>query len=339
MEFSAILIALFKLFFLLVAGYALNKIGLLDSHVNKGLTALVVNLTNPALILGSLSSTGSVTQGEVFVLFLFGIGFYIMLPILAFLVVRLLRIHPEKQGTAELLLIFGNTGFMAIPVLQTIYGDVAVFYINILNMPFNFLIYTYGIYLLHRDQKIQRSASEGTAGTAGAGGLLPENAVNASSSKEKATPLWKLFLSPGILCSLIALVLYFAGLRFPLVLEETFTFVGGVTPPLTMLIMGSILAEFPLKNMFSDLKITLVLTLKLLFFPTVALVLGKLFFSNPVIVGIICLTFAMPCGSMCVMLSKEYNVNTSTASSGVVYTTVLSLLTIPIVYLALSRFF
>lgn len=322
MEFSAILIALFKLFFLLVAGYALNKIGLLDSHVNKGLTALVVNLTNPALILGSLSSTGSVTQGEVFVLFLFGIGFYIMLPILAFLVVRLLRIHPEKQGTAELLLIFGNTGFMAIPVLQTIYGDVAVFYINILNMPFNFLIYTYGIYLLHRDQKIQRSASEGAA-----------------SSKEKSTPLWKLFLSPGILCSLIALVLYFAGLRFPLVLEETFTFVGGVTPPLTMLIMGSILAEFPLKNMFSDLKITLVLTLKLLFFPTVALVLGKLFFSNPVIVGIICLTFAMPCGSMCVMLSKEYNVNTSTASSGVVYTTILSLLTIPIVYLALSRFF
>ncbi|MBQ2231181.1 MAG: hypothetical protein II425_05165, partial [Oscillospiraceae bacterium] len=68
MEFSGILTALFKLFFLLIAGFTLNKLGLLDARVNKGMTSLVVNLTNPALILGSLSSTGAVTRGDVLTL-------------------------------------------------------------------------------------------------------------------------------------------------------------------------------------------------------------------------------------------------------------------------------
>ena len=316
MEFSGILTALFKLFFLLIAGFTLNKLGLLDSRVNKGMTSLIVNLTNPALILGSLSSTGAVTEGDVLTLLLFSVGMYILLPLAAFLITRLARVKRDKRGIAELLLIFGNTGFMAIPIMQALYGDVAVFYISILNIPFNFLIYTYGVFLLGRD----RRAQVGLSGD-----------VTRFSLKS--------FLSPGIICSVAALIMYFARLQFPAILGETFSFVGGVTPPLSMLIIGSVLAEYPLKNILSDLKIKLILTAKLLLFPVAALVLAKLFFLDSVIVGIVTLIFSMPCASLCTMLSKEYGVNTDVASSGVVFTTVLSLVTIPLVYLALSRFF
>ncbi len=316
MEFSGILTALFKLFFLLIAGFTLNKLGLLDSRVNKGMTSLIVNLTNPALILGSLSSTGAVTEGDVLTLLLFSVGMYILLPLAAFLITRLARVKRDKRGIAELLLIFGNTGFMAIPIMQALYGDVAVFYISILNIPFNFLIYTYGVFLLGRD----RRAQVGLSGD-----------VTRFSLKS--------FLSPGIICSVAALIMYFARLQFPAILGETFSFVGGVTPPLSMLIIGSVLAEYPLKNILSDLKIKLILTAKLLLFPVAALVLAKLFFLDSVIVGIVTLIFSMPCASLCTMLSKEYGVNTDVASSGVVFTTVFSLVTIPLVYLALSRFF
>jgi len=328
MEFSGILVALFKLFFLLVAGYFLNRIGMLDARTNKGMTSLVVNLTNPALILSSLSSTEAVTQGDILILFLFGIGFYILLPVTAFLLVRVMRVETGKRGVAEVLLIFGNTGFMAIPILQMLYGDVAVFYSSILNMPFNFLIYTYGIYLLNRDRRHREAADAGLSAQGG-------SESPASGSRFS----WKLFLTPGILASIAALAMYFLRLQFPAVLGETFSFVGNVTPPLTMLITGSILAEFPLNNLLRDIKIKLALAAKMLFLPVAALLLAKLCFEDPVIVGLITLTFAMPCGSMCAMLSKEYKVNTDIASSGVVFSTILSLLTIPLVYLALSRFF
>ena len=113
---------------------------------------------------------------------------------------------------------------------------------------------------------------------------------------------------------------------------ETFSFLGNMTPPLSMIILGSVLAEYPLSSIFKDLKINLMLVLKQLLLPVVATVLAHLVFTDPVITGIITLTFAMPCATMTVMLSKEYKSDTLTASAGVVFTTVLSLITIPIAF-------
>ena len=304
MDFSNIAIALCKLFSLLIVGYFLNKKKILDSHINTGLSALLLNATNPALILSSLGATGGVAKGDVSKLLVFGLCFYIMLPIFAWLIVHLLRIHPSKRSIAQLLIIFSNTGFMAIPILQTLYGDVSVFYSNILNLPFNFLFFSYGVYLMNRE----------TAG--------------ASGSKLN----WRKFVNPGIVASAIALLLYFCNITLPKVATETFSFLGNMTPPLSMIILGSVLAEYPLSSIFKDLKINLMLIVKQLLLPVIATVLAHLVFTDPVITGIITLTFAMPCATMTVMLSKEYKSDTLTASAGVVFTTVLSLITIPVAF-------
>ena len=304
MDFSNIAIALCKLFSLLIVGYFLNKKKILDSHINTGLSALLLNATNPALILSSLGATGGVAKGDVSKLLVFGLWFYIMLPIFAWLIVHLLRIHPSKRSIAQLLIIFSNTGFMAIPILQTLYGDVSVFYSNILNLPFNFLFFSYGVYLMNRE-------------TAGASG----GKLN-----------WRKFINPGIVASAIALLLYFCNITLPKVATETFSFLGNMTPPLSMIILGSVLAEYPLSSIFKDLKINLMLIAKQLLLPVIATVLAHLVFTDPVITGIITLTFAMPCATMTVMLSKEYKSDTLTASAGVVFTTVLSLITIPVAF-------
>lgn len=304
MDFSNIAVALCKLFSLLIVGYFLNKKKILDSHINTGMSALLLNATNPALILSSLGATDSVAKGDVSKLLVFGLCFYIMLPIMAFVVVRLLRIQQSKRGIAQLLLIFSNTGFMAIPILQTLYGDVSVFYSNILNLPFNFLFFSYGVYL-----------------------------INKENAQHRGEPLnWRKFINPGIVASAVALLLYFCEIRLPAVATETFSFLGNMTPPLSMIILGSVLAEYPLSSIFKDLRINLMLVLKQLLLPVAAMFLGHLVFTDPVITGIITLTFAMPCATMTVMLSKEYNSDTLTASAGVVFTTVLSLITIPIAF-------
>ena len=309
MDFSNIAIALCKLFSLLIVGYFLNKKRILDSHINTGLSALLLNATNPALILSSLGATAGVAKGDVSKLLVFGLCFYIMLPIIAFIIVRIMRIQPSKRSIAQLLIIFSNTGFMAIPILQTLYGDVSVFYSNILNLPFNFLFFSYGVYLINR-----------------------ENITSSAGGQTGQKLNWRKFINPGIIASAIALILYFCEIRLPQVATETFSFLGNMTPPLSMIILGSVLAEYPLSSIFKDLKINLMLVLKQLLLPVVATVLAHLVFTDPVITGIITLTFAMPCATMTVMLSKEYKSDTLTASAGVVFTTVLSLLTIPIAF-------
>lgn len=303
MNFSSIIAVLCKLFFLLVLGYGLHKKKILDTHMNNGISSLIVMVTNPALILSSLGAAGDSAKSDVLMLIGFGVGFYILLPIFAAIMVRLFRVQKDKRGTLQLLLIFSNTGFMAIPVVQTLYGDIAVFYCSILNMPFNFLIYSYGIYLLLRDQH-----GEGEK-------------LNA-----------KKFLNPGIIASAIALILYFSGLTMPTVVSETFGFIGNVTPPLSMLLLGSVLAEYPLSSMVKDLRVNVMMLVKLLVLPLMAFLISSLLFTDSAIIGITTLTFAMPCAAMCVMLCKQYGGDSEAASGAVVFSTILSLLTIPVVF-------
>ncbi len=305
MDFTSIISVLCKLFALLALGYFLNKRKILDTHINGGISSLMVNATNPALILSSISATGNSDQSDVMRLILFGALFYALLVLLAFLLVRLLRVPNQKRSTVQLLLVFSNTGFMAIPVVQTLYGDIAVFYCTILNLPFNFLIYSYGVYLLSKS----------------------------SGSGKKLS--FRQFLSPGIIASALALLIYFTGFRIPTVINDTFSFLGNITPPLSMLLLGSVLAEYPLSSMWQDKRINLLLLIKLLLLPFLALFLTSLFFTDPVIIGVTTLTFAMPCASMCVMLCKEYKGDSRTASVGVVFSTLLSLITIPIIFLLL----
>lgn len=305
MDFTSIISVLCKLFALLALGYFLNKRKILDTHINGGISSLMVNATNPALILSSISATGNSNQSDIMRLILFGVIFYAILVLLAFILVRVLRVPNQKRSTVQLLLVFSNTGFMAIPVVQTLYGDIAVFYCTILNLPFNFLIYSYGVYLLSKS----------------------------SGSGKKLS--FRQFLSPGIIASALALLIYFTGFRIPTVINDTFSFLGNITPPLSMLLLGSVLAEYPLSSMWQDKRINLLLLIKLLLLPFLAFFLTSLFFTDPVIIGVTTLTFAMPCASMCVMLCKEYKSDSRTASVGVVFSTLLSLITIPIIFLLL----
>ncbi|MBO4888335.1 MAG: AEC family transporter [Firmicutes bacterium] len=315
MDFTGIATALFKLFALLVIGFVIFRKKWIDERFNRGLSWLVVNITNPALILGSLASAGDIPQPTVVKIIIFGVCYYLMLPFLAKLIVAICRIEKPKRGTVEMLAIFSNTGFMAIPIMQTLYGDMSIFVINIMNLPFNFLVYTYGVYLIQKDIRTAQHEESG----------------------EKAKLDWKLFVTPGIIASIIALILYFFHIQLPQPLTATFKFIGDPTPPLTMLLLGAVLAEQPLKGAFSNMKLNLAMVIKLFLMPLIAFLAGRLVFEDPVILGITVLTFAMPCGSMCVMLAKNYHGNTETASSGVVFSTILSLATIPLVYFLLMQ--
>lgn len=307
MNFAPLLSALFKVFALILAGYFLNRKKILDSRVNAGLSALIVYLTDPALIIASSCVVDPLEKGMVLRLLFLGIGIYLFLPLLAWVLVRLFRIPRNKSGAVSLLLIFSNTGFMAIPVLKALYGDVVVFYSSILNLPFSLLIFSYGLFLLTRDR--------------GEGLRLS----------------WKEFLSPGILSSILALIIYFTGLRLPGFLQEALSFVGDTTPPLSMVLLGSILAEYPLKGLLSDRKLNVLMVLKLTLVPLAIFPLAyAVFGGNPELVGYTTLTFAMPAATLSAMLCKQYGGETRTATVGIIFSTALSMFTIPLIYWLLT---
>lgn len=330
-DFSGIIVTLIKLFALIVIGFVMSRKGILDSNVNKGMTSLLVNVTNPCLMLGSLASAGNIPQDTVLKVVIFGFAAYLLLPLVSYLIVRLARFPKDRRGVMQMLLVFSNTGFMAVPVMQALYGDVSVFYVNIMNIPFNFLCYTYGVYITAKDARLMAASQTGNEG--------PGPSDQPSASDKAPVLNWKVLLTPGLVSSLLALILYFCHISLPRPVSETFQYIGDITPPLSMLLIGSILGEFPLKCLVENPKVNVFLTLKMLIFPVVFMLAARMVFDDPMIIGITTLTFAMPCASMDIMLTKQYGGQTRIASAGVFYSTVLSLFTIPLVYLTLFRFF
>ena len=215
-----IVITMCKLFFAMAVGFYLNKRDILNPEINKKLSSLIVDVTCPFLIISSASSVGSGDAKDVLLLLITGAAVYILLPFIAMLVVKILRVPKDSRGVYQCMVMFSNNSFMGYPVVEALFGGFAIFYTTIFHMGFNFLFFTYGIFIMAKD-----------AGTV-----------------SKFNP--KRLINTGVIASIIALIIYFAGIQVPEIILSPLSFVGNITTPLSMLVIGSNMASYKLSDVF-----------------------------------------------------------------------------------------
>lgn len=300
MDMMVVVNTMVELFLLLILGYGLAKKGMIDSKTNGKLSGLVVHVSLPALILASVfENMDKGSLSEVFHFFLAGLGFYAVMIGFAWVLTRLSRTPKEQRGIYQFMLIFSNCAFMGYPIMEALYGTKAIFLSAIFNLPFNLLAFSYGIILI----------SDGTEQTSG---FEP-----------------KKLLSPGIIASVLALVIFAVRLHVPQVMEQTLNIEGTLTTPLSMLVLGASLAEVPLREVFREGRIYWMSFLRLIVLPMITYFLIKLITTDSLLIGVATMTAAMPVASLAVMLSSQYKGNVRLASVGVFISTALSVVTIP----------
>lgn len=300
MDIHAITQQMIVLFLLISVGFIANKKGVMNSTFNKLFSAFVVNITTPATILNSvLSSDRMLSNGEVLLLMAIALSSFLIVIIASNLVPKLFRVKPEDAGMMRFMTIFSNVGFMGFPVVSALFGESAVFYAAIFNMPFNVLSFSYGI----------RLVSNGRYG-----------------GFDKKT-----LLSPCIVCSLLSILLYFLNLSLPAVITEPISYLSAITVPGAMLIIGSSLAQMPLNTVFRDWRIYALSGIKLLLMPVLTYLALRPFPLNPLIVQVTVVMWAMPVATNATILATQYDGNGALASKGVLISTLFSILTIPTV--------
>ncbi len=302
MDVFVILMQMIQLFLVMALGYILFKVNILDEIMNKRLTTLVLSVTTPAMIIGSVLNT-KVTQelNDILFVFLIGLLTYVILPIIGFIIVKVMRVPKSQQGLYIFMTVFSNIGFMGFPVMKAIFGNDAVFYTAIFNMIFNLFVFTIGkkIMSFGTSQKIE---------------------INIKS-----------ILSPGVIASLIALVVYFTRLQFPTVIVSTINMIGDITTPIAMMIIGSTLATIPLKEVFTEFRIYPYTLIKQIIVPIVIYPLLKLFINDSLILGVTLIMISMPVGNSAVLFANEYGGDVSLAAKNIFMTTLFSVLTIPFI--------
>ena len=205
------------------------------------------------------------------------------------------------------ILIFSNLGFMGIPIIEELYGKGAIIYVVLYSFVYSIIFYSYGIYLFEKEKALQ------------------------TGEKAKIKFEWKKMINPGIAASLIAMVIFLFQIKVPAPAVSFVDYLGNSCIPLSMILTGVSVAKLPLIEVFKDKKMYFFTFLKMLVIPIIAAVLIRNFHLDPVLSGIMVLMFGMPNGSMAVMMSIDYGLDSSICSRGIVLTTLLSIITLPIV--------
>lgn len=138
------------MFLMMAVGYLCYRKQILTEEVSRKVSAIVVNVANPCMILSSALTDQQMQGKELVQTLAIVVMMYVFLLVVAQLLPRILCIQKESRGAYAAMTVFANIGFMGFPVLAAMYGNGALLYGAVFQIPFNILIYTYGVAVLTR---------------------------------------------------------------------------------------------------------------------------------------------------------------------------------------------
>lgn len=302
MDISIIIDQLITLFILIGLGYFLRKVELMPVDFNKRLTKLLLNVTMPALIISSvLSMEERPALSNIGISFVASILIYTLLPLIGFIFTKILFVPKSQVGLYIFMTTFLNVGFMGFPLINALLGNEAMLYTTIVNVTFNICSFSYGVILITMGQNSEIKFS------------------------------LKTLLTPGFILSLAALVIYFIDPKLPSSINQAVSYVGNLTTPLAMLVIGTSLANIAFKEVFTDWRLYIFTILKQVLLPIAVSPILKLFIADKVLMYVIFILISVPIANSSVLFATEYNADEKTAAKGVFISTLFSLISIPLV--------
>lgn len=280
-------------------GIMLYKRGMVDDDTSKRLSAIVIDVCNPALVMSCIL-TGDIKATHQELLTAVGVAviIYGLLCVLGILIPKLIRVPDIEQKYYNLMTVYTNVGFIGIPVGKAVLSDTGMLYVIVFNVMFCLFFYTHGIQVL--------------------------------GEKKEKIKLSKLF-SPGTIMSLLTLVVFWFDISLPDILGNSIVYVGNATVFLSMSLLGISLAKAAFREALKEKSIWSYILVRMLLLPVLlAYVLRALHFSEDMVQAF-CLMVSMPVANLPLIQAEKTGENTQILSQGILVTTVVSFLTITIV--------
>ena len=303
----SIFMAMIQLFLILIVGWVGQKCRVFPDGAQAVITKLVLYIATPCTILYSVLNNDNLPGvGTLVELLLISTACYVAVGLLSLLAVWLMRVPQGSRGTYVCMMMFSNCGFIGFPVVQAIFGSDAVFYNSVVSIPFYPFLYLFGVYMMVRDSAFQ------------------------GGEQKKLEFKWTTFVSPCLVASLLAVVFAIGGWKLPGVITDTIGSIGNITTPGALLVIGISIAKQPFRQVLGSPRIYLMTALRLVVQPVLVWFVLHFFLTDPVLLGVIVVVFAMPTATAVSMLAGEYGADEPSSVQGVFVTTLLSMITIPV---------
>lgn len=281
---------------LIFIGYMFSRRGLLTPEFNKCASKLLICIFVPASILNSvLSGRPQLSSGELWK----DMGIIILMTLIGYVIAfaySRIRKQDDKSPQVEMLMAVTNTLFVGMPILNAAFGTRTDFYVGMSCVPFNIILYSYGIWRLKK----------------GRGGASLRDIIN-----------------PCLIAGMLTLVVFVSNISIPPAVGSVVGTVSAVTVPLSMIVIGSTMGRC---NPVSELKnpetwifsfTRLVLTTLITYFVTKALT------DDVYLIAACTILAGCPTGIVMTALSLQYGYDAEYSSKIITITTLLSIIVLP----------
>ncbi len=291
------------LILLALVGFACHKGGLFTDQVAKACNGLLFYIVTPAVICHSFLKLER--SPETLKLLGWTLIAAVLFHLFAVVLTRFLFNRSPHGSVYKFASMYGNVGYMGIPLSQAVLGSTGVFICSVVVFVFNLFCFTHGAAVMDR-------------------------------SKGGRINVFKLLVNPGTIGLVLGLPLFLFGVKLPHLIYEPLNHLANLNAPLAMVMLGTYLAATELGSIFKIKENYFVLLIKLIALPAVTIGVSYLCgIRGDLLVGFTLMS-CVPTASNTVMFAAQYGQDTGRASMSIAFNTIASILTMP-VWIALAQ--
>lgn len=284
------------LFLLMSVGFLFGRMGLLSGETLSQVSRILLYVVTPCILITSFEVERTPkSQGQLLASLVAMAGIYVVYMVLSVLLFP--REGETHKGMMRFAAVYGNAGFMGLPLIQSIMGDEAMMVAVVGLAVFNVTSWTQGRVLM---------------------GGWPELSLK------------KVALNPGILGFAIGAVLFFTGWRFPGPLDSAVAYLGSLNTPLAMVVIGGQMAQADLVKVFSTKKLYLVSAVKLIGLPLLTALALLPFRPDPVIYVAAVILAGCPTAGATSLFAQGMGKDAALGAQQVTLSTLLCVVTLPV---------
>ncbi|MCQ2488597.1 MAG: AEC family transporter [Clostridia bacterium] len=282
---------------IMALGFLCNRVHWLDEKAVKSITNIVLYFVTPCVIINSFSREvdSALVSGLIITAV---VAFLTFLISIAFAHFCIKDKDKELERVYRYAAVFGNCGFMALPLEQAVLGDIGAFFGAVYIAVFNLFVWTYGVWLMSGDKKY----------------------ISAKS----------LVLNPGLIGTFVGIIILVTGLKLPSVLSTSIGYMAALNTPLPMIVIGYYLGNLSVNRIVSNKKQYLISFYKLLLFPSVALLMMYFAKVDTTVMVVCTIAAAAPTAANTAMFATLYGKDAELGAQIMSVSTLLSLFTLPL---------
>lgn len=311
METAVVASAITVMGIMILLGYFLSSKIHITAETKQVLVVVVLNIAVPSVILNGVFNTDVSDQllGQIGIIFLLSIGFHLAALAFALLFAKIMRFESVFAKRITILAALGNTGFIGIPLCMTIFGPTGGLLAAIFDAGLDLVIFTVGLFLLQSDRGFRLNQL-------------------------------KALLNIPLAAVIVGVTSAFLNAEPPAVIRQLVELLSGLAAPLAMLYIGILLQQLLKRTGLQVFpQIWFPLTVRLLMIPALTLLILYFLPLEELTRNVVILLSGMPTFMLAAILFSRYTDEEDTAVITISFSTILSLLTIPLVAFAANFFF